>query len=327
MDEPIKRLLLTNLGKKLLRFILVVLAVTAITFLMVNILPGDVSFMIGGESATVEDIRAIRERLGLDRNIALRYFEWLGRAVRGDLGTSYLSGEPVLDAILTRLPVTLELLVISQLLALLLALPAGIISAYRSNGLADRLISTCGFATISIPSFVMALVTIYFFSIKLRWLPATGYTPFCEGPWPNIKSFVLPSLSIALIEWVVLMRVLRSDMITTLQQNYILMARAKGLPAWKVLLRHAFRPSSLTLITVFGIQVGRLLGEAVIVETIFALPGVGRLLINAIYARDYLMVQGCVLYITIGYVAVNSVVDMLYGIIDPRIRRENAHAC
>jgi peptide/nickel transport system permease protein len=317
---------MTAISKKLLRFILVVLSVTAITFLMVNILPGDVSFMIGGETATQADIENIRKELGLDRNIVIRYFEWLGRVVRGDLGASYLSHEPVLGAILARLPVTLELLVISQLLALMLALPAGIFSAYRSNSLADRFISTGGFATISIPSFVMALVTIYFFSVKLQWLPATGYTPFLEGPWANIKSFVLPALSIALIEWVVLMRVLRSDMITTLQQNYILMARAKGLSPRKVLLGHALRPSSMALMTVFGIQVGRLLSEAVIIETIFALPGIGRLLINAIYARDYLMVQGCVLFITIGYVTINSVVDVVYAILDPRIRRENAHA-
>jgi len=282
--------------------------------------------MIGGEGATMEDIQAIREDLGLDRNIVVRYLAWLGNIVRGDLGKSYLTREPVLDAILARLPVTLELLVISQLFALLLALPAGMISAYRSGSFTDRLISTSGFATVSIPSFVMALVAIYLFSIQLRWLPATGYTPFFDGPWANIKSFVLPALSIALIEWVVLMRVLRSDMITTLQQNYILMAKAKGLPPWKILIGHALRPSSFTLITVFGIQIGRLLGEAVIVETIFALPGIGRLLINAIYARDYLMVQGCVLLITLGYVTINSVVDLLYAILDPRIRTEASNA-
>ena len=317
---------MTTIGKKLLRFIFVILAVTAITFLMINILPGDVSYIIGGETATSEDIQDIRKDLGLDRHIVVRYVAWMGRVVRGDLGESYLSREPVLDAILRRLPVTLELLIISQLLALLLALPAGIISAYRTNSFVDRLISIGGFATISIPSFVMALMTIYLFSIQLRWLPATGYTPFFEGPWANIKSFLLPALSIALIEWVVLMRVLRSDMITTLQQNYILMAKAKGLPPWKVLIRHALRPSSLTLITVFGIQIGRLLGEAVIVETIFALPGIGRLLIDAIYARDYLIIQGCILLITIGYVTINSVVDVLYMVLDPRIRRETPNA-
>jgi peptide/nickel transport system permease protein len=309
-----------------IRLICVVLAVTAITFLLVNLLPGDVAYVIGGENATLQDIQTIRHELGLDRNVVKRYFIWLGNLVRGDFGKSYLTREPVLEAIVARLPVTIELLVISQFLALIFALPAGIVSAYRNGTFLDRFVSATGFATLSIPSFVMALLTIYLFSIRLQWLPATGYTPLFDGPWANIKSFILPGLSIALIEWVVLMRVLRSDMITTLQQNFILMARAKGLPPWKVLLHHALRPSSFTLITVLGIQIGRYIGEAVIVETIFALPGIGRLLVNAIYDRDYMMVQGCILLVTVGYVAINSVVDILYTVLDPRIRREKSNA-
>ena len=312
--------------KKSLRLILVVLTVTALTFLMVNILPGDVADMLGGQGASPEDIEAIRRELGLDRNLLVRYVIWLGHLLHGDLGKSYLTQEPVLHIILSRLPVTIELLVISQLFTLLLALPAGIISAYRSGSFFDRLISISGFATLSVPSFVMALVSIYLFAIQLHWLPATGYTSFEYGLWANIRSFILPALSIALIEWVVLMRVLRSDMISTLQQNYILMAKAKGLPPWKVLLHHALRPSSFTLVTILGIQIGRVLGGAVIIETIFALPGIGRLLVNAIYARDYMVVQGCILLITIGYVAINTIIDILYHILDPRIRTEPTHA-
>ena len=311
--------------KKILRLVLVVLAVAALTFLMVNILPGDVADLIGGQGASPEDIEAIRKDLRLDLNILARFVRWLGDLIQGDLGQSYLIGEPVLHIILTRLPVTVELLVISQLFTLLLALPAGIFSAYRSGSFLDRLISIGGFATLSIPSFVMALVGIFVFAIQLRWLPATGYTPFAYGFRANIMSLILPALSIALMEWAVLMRVLRSDMITTLQQNYILMARAKGLPPWKVLLHHALRPSSFTLVTVLGMQIGRLLGGAIIIETIFALPGIGRLLINAIYARDYMVVQGCILLISIGYVFINTTVDILYHILDPRIRSEPSH--
>jgi peptide/nickel transport system permease protein len=312
--------------KKIIGLILVVLAVTALTFLMVNLLPGDVADMIGGQGSSQKDIQSIREDLGLDRNILLRYVTWLGHLIQGDLGQSYLTQESVLRVILTRLPVTVELLVISQFFTLLLALPAGILSAYRNGSFLDRLISIGGFATLSIPSFVMALVGIYLFAIQLRWLPATGYTPLSYGFWANIRSFILPALSIALIEWVVLMRVLRSDMITTLQQNYILMARAKGLPPWKVLTHHALRPSSFTLVTVLGMQIGQLFGGAVIIETIFALPGIGRLMVNAIYARDYMVVQGCILLITIGYVVINTIVDLLYHILDPRIRTEPSHA-
>ncbi len=312
--------------KKIFRLILIALAVSALTFLMVNILPGDVAYMMGGQGASPEDIEAIRKDLGLDRNIVVRFISWLGDLIQGDLGKSYLTQESVLNIILTRLPVTVELLVISQFFTLLLALPAGIFSAYRNGAFVDRLISVSGFATLSIPSFVMALVGIYLFAIQLHWLPATGYTPFSTDFWANIRSFILPALSIALIEWVVLMRVLRSDMISTLQQNFILMAKAKGLPPWKVLLHHALRPSSFTLVTILGMQIGRLLGGAVIIETIFALPGIGRLLVNSIYARDYMVVQGCILLITIGYVAINTMVDILYHILDPRIRTEPTNA-
>jgi len=313
-------------GKKALRLVLVVLAVSALTFLMINLLPGDVAYIVGGEEATPADIEAIRKNLGLDQNIGVRYLAWLRNASFGDLGKSYLTHEPVLGTIIARLPVTMELLIISQCMALMLALPSGIVCAYRSNSNLDRLVNGVGFASLSIPSFVMALLTIYLFSIKLRWLPATGYVPISINIGANLKSYVLPGLSIAMIEWVVLMRVLRSDMITTLGQNYILMARAKGIPPWRVLLQHALRPSSFTLITVLGIQIGRHLGEAVIVETIFALPGIGRLLIDSIYSRDYQMVQGCILLISVGYVIINSVVDLLYTVLDPRIRAEGGHA-
>ena len=313
------------LAQKAFRFILVILAVSALTFLMVNLLPGDVAYIIGGEEATQADIESIRKSLGLDQNIIVRYFNWLKKVVQGDLGESYLTHESVLKTIIARLPVTLELLVISQCMALILALPAGIFSAYRNGSIIDRLVNSTGFATLSIPSFVMALLTIYLFSIQLRWLPATGYVPLSINIGANLKSFVLPGLSIAMIEWVVLMGVLRSDMMTTLGQNYIVMAKAKGLPPWRVLLQQPLRPSSFTLVPVLGIQIGRHLGEAVIVETIFALPGIGRLLIDSIYARDYQMVQGCVLLITIGYVIINSIVDLLYSLLDPRIRTGGAH--
>ena len=316
---------MVTIAKKLSRLVLVMLAVTAVTFFMLNLLPGDAAYLIGGEDATAGQIEAIRAELGLDRPVVRRYLGWLKDVLGGDLGVSFLTREPVAETILARLPVTLELVIVSQLMALMVALPAGIGCAYRSGKALDRWINGFGFATFSMPGFVMSLVTIYVFAIRLGWLPATGYTPLWEDPWANIRSFLLPGLSIALIEWVVLMRVLRSDMITTLQQNYILMARAKGLPPWKVLLNHALRPSCFTLLTIVGIQIGRHLGEAVIVETIFALPGIGRLLIEAIYGRDYLMVQGCILVITIGYVLINSIVDILYAILDPRIRRETVN--
>lgn len=310
--------------KKAIRLAAVILSVTCITFLMVDLMPGDVAYLIAGQEASLEDVRAIREKLGLDQPIVIRYLKWLAQVAGGNLGRSYLTHEPVLDAIVYRLPVTLELMLLAQLLALGLAIPAGIFCAYRPRSMGDKAIGAVAFATMSVPVFVMALVLILVFALKLRWLPATGYIPLSEGLWPNIRSLILPAVSIAMVEWVSLMRVLRSDMIATLQEDYILMARSKGLPASHILLRHALRPSLFTLITILGMQIGHLIGGALIIEVIFALPGIGRLLVGAIYGQDFMMVQGCVLLIAVAYVVVNSLVDLCYFLLDPRIRREGS---
>lgn len=310
--------------KKAIRLAAVILSVTCITFLMVDLMPGDVAYLIAGQEASLEDVLAIREELGLDQPIVIRYLKWLAQVAVGNLGRSYLTHEPVLDAIVYRLPVTLELMLLAQLLALGLAIPAGIFCAYRPQSLSDKAIGSVAFATMSVPVFVMALVLILVFALKLRWLPATGYIPLSEGLWPNIRSLILPAVSIAMVEWVSLMRVLRSDMITTLQEDYILMARSKGLPTSHILLRHALRPSLFTLITILGMQIGHLIGGALIIEVIFALPGIGRLLVGAIYGQDFMMVQGCVLLIAVAYVLVNSLVDLCYFLLDPRIRREGS---
>ncbi|MGD9332277.1 MAG: ABC transporter permease [Desulfobacterales bacterium] len=311
--------------KKMARLVVVVLAVSAITFLMLNTLPGDVAYVVGGEQASAEDVRAIRHDLGLDRHLGLRYLAWLGRVAVGNLGQSYVSYEPVSQAILARLPVTIELIFISQIMALVLAIPAGIACAHTSPSILDRGVTATAFASLSVPSFVMALLLIFLFALKLDWLPATGFRPLSEGLAENLQSLLLPAFSIALIEWVPLMRVLRSDMIQTLKEDFILMARAKGMPTWRILLRDALKPSSLTLVTILGLQIGHWIGAAVVIENIFALPGIGSLLVTSIFARDYLMVQGCVLLITVAYVVINMLVDMLYAMLDPRIRREGTH--
>ena len=310
------------IGKKTLHLALVVMAVSAITFLMVDLLPGDAAYQMAGESATLEDVRAIREELGLHRSIVVRYLVWLADAARGDFGQSFITREPVLESITARLPVTIELMVGAQMIALVLAVPVGIFCGYRPRSGIDRFLSIAAFGVMSVPVFVMALVLIFLFALKLRWLPATGYVPFLENPIENLRSMFLPALSIALVEWVPLMRVLRSDMAATLREDFILMARSKGLPARTILLRHALRPSLFTLVTLFGIQVGHLIGGALIVETIFALPGIGRLLVGAIFARDVIVVQGCVFFITIACVAINFLVDVSYTVLDPRLRKE-----
>jgi peptide/nickel transport system permease protein len=306
--------------RKLLYFILIVVIVSAITFAMVYLLPGDAAHVLGGPEATAKSLAAFRHEMGLDAPLIVRYLRWIAHVTCGDLGVSMVTGEPVWEALITRLPVTAELLLIAQGMALLLAIPAALICAGKPGGAADRTLTTVGFALVSLPGFVTAILLVFLFVLCLGWLPATGFAPLSEGLTANLRSLILPGLSIALAEWVILFRVLRGDLIATMREDFILFARSKGLGRFRVLILHAMRPSSLNLLTVVGLQTGHLIGGALVVEMIFALPGIGRLLVTAIYSRDVFMIQGCVLWITVGYVSVNLLVDVLYAVLDPRVR-------
>jgi len=308
------------LARQVMRLVVVLLCVTLLTFFIVNILPGDVAIVILGSLATPEDIAGLRADLGLDRPMLVRYADWLGSALSGDLGRSYRNGEPVAQAILDRLPVSLQLMVMAQVIALGISIPVALLSVRKPGGLFDRLSASAAFGFLAMPNFMLGIVLIYLFSVTFDLLPATGFTPMSEGLWNNFESMILPSLTLGLIEWTVLMRVLRSDLLTTLKEDFILLARAKGLPPWRVLLQHALRPSSFTLITILGLNIGGLIGGAVIVEQIFALPGVGRLLLGGIFNRDLILVQGAVSFIAVGFVVINFLVDMLYAVLDPRVR-------
>ena len=318
--------MLHYIRRKLLHLIPITFAVTALSFLFIDLLPGDVADAIAGvgtDNAVVDEavVAAIREDLGLDRPLVVRYFSWLADAFAGELGKSYQTGQLVSDAIVLRLPVTLQLLVMAQFLAVLFAIPAGIVAAYRAGKVTDKFITTLTFAFLAAPSFIIAIVLAFLFAVILNWFPATGYVPFSTDPFENLRSFVLPALALALIEWPILSRVLRNDLIETLQENFISFAKAKGLSHSYILLRHALRPSSFTLITIVGIQLGNLISGAVIVESIFALPGIGTLLVNSIHAREMLMVQGIVVIMAVAYVIINLAVDILYGVLDPRVRQ------
>lgn len=312
------------IGRRLVYLLPVLFAVTLLTFLIASLLPGDLAYTILGDQATPEKVEALRAQMGLDRPIWEQYLIWLGNAVQGNLGRSFRTGETVLAAVVDRLPVSLELMAMAVVLALLIAIPLAILCAVRSGSGLDRFVTGLAFGKLSLPPFMVAILLIYLFAVELGWLPATGWVPFAEDPVGNLRSFVLPALTLAIAEWPVLMRVLRSDMIATLQEDYIAMAKAKGLRPARILLVHALKPSSLTLVTVAGINIGRLIGGALIVETIFALPGIGRLLIGAIYARDFIILQGVVLFVAVGFVVVNFIVDMLYAVLDPRIRHGRA---
>ncbi len=308
------------IARQLARLVVVLFCVTLLTYMIVNILPGDVAIVILGNLATPEDIAGLRKDLGLDRPMLVRYFDWLGSALSGDLGRSYRNGEPVVQAIIDRLPVSLQLMVMAQVIALGIAIPVALLSVRKPGGIFDRISASAAFGFLAMPNFMLGIVLIYLFSVTFDLLPATGFTPMSESLWDNFVSMILPSMTLGLIEWTVLMRVLRSDLLTTLKEDFILLARAKGLPPWRVLLQHALRPSSFTLITILGLNIGGLIGGAVIVEQIFALPGVGRLLLGGIFNRDLILVQGTVAFIAVGFVVINFLVDMLYAVLDPRVR-------
>jgi peptide/nickel transport system permease protein len=310
--------------RRLLYLVPVLVAVSLLTFLIASLLPGDLAYVILGDQATPEKVAALRHDMGLDQPIWWRYLSWLGNVLQGDFGRSFRTGQTVLQAVAERLPVSLELMLLAQLGALAIGIPLAIACAVRSGSAFDRFMTGSAFSMLSVPAFLSAILLIYLFAVELRWLPATGYVPFNEDPVGNLRCFLLPALTLALGEWPVLMRVLRSDMIATLQEDYIAMARAKGLKPSRILLVHALKPSSLTLVTVTGINVGRLIGGTVIVESIFALPGIGRLLLGAIFTRDLIILQGVVLFVAIGYVLMNFIVDMLYAVLDPRIRHGHA---
>src|SRR5215212_3251373 len=310
-------------ARRLFYLVPVLIAVSLLTFLIASLLPGDLAYVILGDQATPEKVEALRHDMGLDQPIWWRYLSWLGHVLEGDFGRSFRTGQTVWQAVAERLPVSFELMLLAEIVGIAIGVPVAIACAVRSGSAFDRFMTGSAFGMLSVPTFLSAILLIYLFAVELRWLPATGYVPF-EDPAGNLRFFVLPALTLALAEWPGIMRVLRSDMIATLQEDYIALAKAKGLKASRILFVHALKPSSLTLITITGINIGRLIGGAVIVETIFALPGIGRLLVGAIYTRDLIILQGVVLFVAGGFVLMNFIVDMLYAVLDPRIRHGHA---
>ncbi|MGH1330200.1 MAG: ABC transporter permease [Paracoccaceae bacterium] len=313
------------LFRRFQRLLVVLAAVTFVTFILVNVLPGDVAYEMAGIISSEEEVQAIREDLGLNRPMLVRYGEWVSGMLTGDWGKSFLSDEDVWDEIAGRFPVSLELMLLAQVIALVLAIPMGMASAFRPGGRADKIIGAVAFASVSMPSFMTAILLIYLFSLNLGWLPATGYEPLSSGLWANLRPMILPALSLALVEWTILMRTLRVEMIGVLQENYISLARAKGLGNLRILFVHALRPSSFSMVTLLGLQVARLLGGTIIIEQIFGIPGIGRLLVHAVYTRDFIVIQGCVTFFALAFVTANFLVDIAYAWLDPRVRSGKAH--
>jgi peptide/nickel transport system permease protein len=306
--------------KKLAYLIPVIFAVTLLSFMLVKALPGDPTINKLGFNATPDAIKNLHHDLGLDKPLVEQYVIWVGHLATGNLGRSYISNQSVMKTIRQNLPTTIELMIVAQLIALALAIPSGIYAAYRPNGWFDRVSTTISFGMLALPAFVFGVFLVYVFAIKFHIFPASGWTPITEDFSENMRTVALPAITLAVPLVAVYLRVLRSDMMATLQEDFITMAKSKGLSTSRVLLRHAFRPSTFSLITVAGLNTGTLIGGALIVEVIFALPGIGNLAVTSVFQRDYLVVQGTVVLIALGYVLVNFLVDVIYAVVDPRVR-------
>ncbi|MAG04071.1 MAG: peptide ABC transporter [Acidimicrobiaceae bacterium] len=311
------------IATRLVRLVATLLAVSFLTFLLVNLLPGDaINALIPIEAQQDQEyVAQVRAEWGLDDPMLVRYGKWLGDAVRGDLGDSIVTSRAVSSEIAHRIPVTGELMIVTVIFSVLLAVPLGVMSAYREGSRLDQFISGGAQFALSVPGFVAGLLFIYVFAMKLGWFPATGWTRISNSISGNLMTVTLPALSLSVIEVAVYTRVVRSDLVTTLKEDYILSARSKGLKDGFILFRHALRPSSLTLITVVGLNIGLLLGGTVVVEFLFALPGLGKRLLDAIFQRDFMMVQGITVFVAMVYVVVNTLVDLVYLVVDPRIRK------
>ena len=308
--------------RRLAALIPVLFFVSIVTFAVTLLLPGDPALAYIGE-ANINDkemYEAVRQELGLDQPIPVQYVKWLGRALQGDLGYSIRTREPAVEGLLARLPVTLELSLLAMAISLVIGVPIGILSAVRPNSKLDLVGTLVAMAGIAVPDFWLAILLIYVMAVWLRVLPSSGYVPLENGLWPNLRAMVLPAIALGLGLAGVVMRQLRSSLIEVLHQEYVLVARAKGLSESIVLSRHAMKNALLPVVTIIGLQTGRLLGGAVLIETIFSLPGLGRLAADSILFRDYPMLEGAVLILALAVSLASLFTDIAYATLDPRIR-------
>jgi peptide/nickel transport system permease protein len=311
----------TYILQRVFQMIPVMVLASIISFSIIFLLPGDPALLILGDQLASDRTiyEAKRAELGLDRPLPIQYLDWLGKTVRGDLGTSTRDRQPVIQGMRDRLPVTLQLAGLAMVLALVIALPAGIVSALKPNSKWDVVSSLVAFGGIAIPHFWFGILLIYLLAVVLRWLPPSGYVPFSEDPVQNLTRMVMPTLTLGLGLSAVLMRQTRSSLLEVLHQDYMTTARAKGLAQKAVVLRHALKNALIPVVTVLGLQLGLLIGGAVITESIFSIPGIGRWAVDSITTRDFPVVQAVSLVMAIGVLLANLVADIAYAYIDPRI--------
>ena len=312
--------MLAYIGKRLLATIPVMAIVAVFVFAMLRLTPGDPASIIAGASATSQDIVDIRARLGLDQPIFTQFFVWIGHMFTGDFGESFFFKKKVAELVADRIEPTLMLSLTTMTLSILVAVPLGVLAAYKQGTWIDRIVM--GFAVLgfSVPVFVIGYMLIYVFAIELSWLPVQGYQPLAEGLWGCLRRLVLPSVTLSVIYIALIARITRTSVLEVLGEDYIRTARAKGLTNVVVLMRHALRNAAVPIVTVIGIGIALLIGGVVVTESVFSIPGLGRLTVDAVLARDYPTIQAVILLFSFVYVLVNLVVDLLYTVLDPRIR-------
>ena len=310
------------LATRLLQYLPVLALVSIFVFVLIRLIPGDPATVMLGPTATEEQVRLLRIDMGLEQPIWTQYFLWAQRLFSGDFGTSFLNRFPVADLIARRLPATIELAVVALALSLIVSIPLGVIAALRQGRMADHLIVIFSSLGMGIPDFWFGMLLVLLFSLRLNLLPPSGYYSIVENPLVAAKFIVMPALTLALYISAVFTRFVKSSVLEVLHQDYVRTARSKGLPQWQIVMRHVARNATIPLITVFGIQLGGLLGGVVIIESIFDWPGLGRLLVQSILKRDYSIVQAIIILTVVLYLSINLLVDMLYAWIDPRIGRE-----
>ncbi|MCC7366488.1 MAG: ABC transporter permease [Dehalococcoidia bacterium] len=313
--------MLSYAAGRLLQAVPVLFIVSLVVFVIIRLVPGDPAELAAGEEAPPAQVEAIREDLGLDRPLAVQYVQWVGAALQGDFGTSYDRGLPVRRLIAIALPPTVELAAIAYPLALAIGVPLGAVAGLRPGSRVDVVVSAVTVVAVAVPGFVLASVLLWVFAVQLGWLPASGRVPVLESPVRGLESAVLPAVSLAVAMAAVLARFTRTAVAQVCRQDYVRTARAKGLAERTVLWRHALRNALVPVITVASLQVGQLLGGAVIVEQVFTRPGMGRLMVNAIQVRDYAVVQGGLLVLVVAFVVVNLAADIACGLADPAVRQ------
>ena len=301
-------------------FIPTLLVVSFLIFFMVELVPGDPASTMLGPEATGDQLESAREQMGLNEPLHVRLASWYADALRGDLGRSFFLNQPVAEALVSRLPVTLSLTIMALAFSLIFGIGAGVIASIRQGKFTDWGIMLLAILGLSIPIFWLALNMIWLFSVRLGWFPTGGYVAFSESPVEFFRHLLMPAIALGLVHTAVIARMTRSSMLEVLRQDYVRSARAKGLNEWVVIARHAFRNALIPIITIIGISAGEMLAGSVITETVFNLPGVGRLIVDAVRRRDYPLVQGGILIITVSYLIINLLVDLLYAWINPRIR-------